>query len=399
MRKKSVYVDYAATTPVDPRVLKAMAPYWNKIFGNPGSVHHFGQEAMAAVDMSREKIAEVLGVKFEEVIFTASTTEANNLVIQGVVDLYRKESKKKPKVLVSAIEHESVMEVARVLEKEKKIELVILPVDSEGRIKMSVLKRELSEGTALVSVMCGNNELGTLQDIRKIAAMVKEVRAVSKYPKLHTDAAQAFLYEEIKPEGLGIDFMTLSSHKMYGPKGVAVLYARQLQTTGSAERQYGLASQMPGGGQEFGLRSGTENVSLIVGVAEAVRLANKDRVKEVKRLRALRKKFVSELRKKKIKFEVNGPKDEKDLPHILNLRFPGVSAESLLVALDMEGIAASAGAACSMRSLEPSKVLMAIGLKEEETKESVRFSFGKGFGEKELRRVVGFLGLIISRLK
>jgi len=371
-----------------------MKPYWVEVFGNPGSVHSFGQQAIAAVDRSRERIAEVLGAQFEEVLFTSSATEANNLVLQGVTRLYKGEGL--PKVIVSAIEHESVLKVAEYLEKSGRAEVACIPVDKEGKIKLASLKKELNERTVLVSVIYGNNEIGTIQDMKKVVEVVKDFRGEKMYPLVHTDAVQAFMYEDIRVNELGVDFMTLSSHKMYGPKGVAALFARRKKTTGSPEVQYGLSPLLYGGGQEFGVRSGTEAVPLIVGMAEAVVLANRERGKEKKRLEKVRHVFLKELRAEKIKFVVNGAKD--GLPHILNLTFPKVSAETLLTALDMQGVAASSGAACSMRSLEPSVVLLAIGLGGVEAKSSVRFSFGKGFTEKEVKKIVGILKPTVTHL-
>ncbi len=429
-----IYLDYAASTPVAPEVKRAMQPYFSEFFGNPGSLHSFGQEAIAAVDAARETIAKAIRAEFREVIFTSGATEANNLALRGVVsavwhilrgngrlsapaaesglssrpdgsdirvgDQSRRGSEMfrvkhaaprnlnnnvKPKLIVSAIEHESILNTAYALEAEG-VEVAVLPVDKKGIVDLKKLEGMLDERTALLSVMYVNNEIGSVQPLAAIAKLISDFRKESgTSPLFHTDAAQAFEYFECDIKKLGIDLMTLSSQKMYGPKGAGALYIRNkelgIMNYESGKRRDGaitpnsrfVVPEITGGGQEFGLRSGTENVPAIVGFGKALARAEKKRKEHAKYVGALKDYFLKGLRKIYPKVRENGI---SRAPHIVNLYFPTEFTGDFLVKMDMAGIAVSSGSACSARSFTPSHVLHAIGLPSERVRGSVRFSFG-----------------------
>lgn len=364
-----LYFDYAASTPLDPRALRAMRPYFSGRFGNPGSLHSFGQEAMAAVDKARELLAAVLGAQFREIVFTGSATEANNLALRGAVAAGLR------RVVVSAVEHESVLETARAL-KNHGVEAVELPVDGRGIVKLAALAAALKAGPALVSVMYANNETGTVQPVAEVSALVRKAGGL-----LHTDAAQAFQFLDCRPSALGADLVTLSSHKIYGPKGIGALCVRE---------GLKLAAATTGGGQEFGLRSGTENVPLIAGFAAAAQYIEEDKEKHARRIAALKEQFLHGVKKAWPRAQLNGPAPgSKDaLPHIANIWLPGVKAEDALIRLDLAGIAVSAGSACAARSSQPSHVLRAMGLPEKRAKESLRISFGRPTTAQEIRQLL-----------
>ena len=406
-QNRRIYLDSAATTPIKPEVLRIMEQTFKDVYGNPGSLHHEGQEAIAVVDRARETIAKAVGAEFRGVVFTGSATEANNLVLRGSVKQsqvsnLKSQNGQKPRVIVSAIEHESVLETARDLQREG-AELVVLPVNKEGIVDLKKLRESLNERTVIVSIMHVNNEIGTIQPIAEILKIIGELKksihsSSAHYPLFHTDAVQAFQYFPCSFSELGSDLMTISAHKMYGPKGVGALCIN------SKFKSQLLLPIVAGGGQEFGLRSGTENVPLIAGFAKAVELADKNREKEVKRISELKEYFWKGLKRIFPKAEINGPKDLKQAvrlsslraaPHILNVRFPGVSGEEFLIRLDILGIAISAGSACSMRSAKSSHVLEAIGLSLKQAKESLRFSFGSGTTRKEIDEV---LSRIIAKI-
>lgn len=426
---RKLYFDYAATTPLDQRVWRAMQPYWRHKFGNPSSLHYWGQQALWAVDEAREKVAALIGADFREVIFTASATEANNLALRGAVRAYcaprRRLDLPPPRVIVSAVEHKSILETAGDLDKEG-VEVVYLPVDKSGRVRLDKLKSALEGNTVLVSVMYANNELGTIQPVAEIARIIADFRRTvggardtqsapaprsgghsggrkeTFYPLFHTDAVQAFQYLECDADKLGVDLMTLSGHKIYGPKGIGVLYMRRkfrksdfLNSVVRKSDFLTLAPIITGGGQEFGLRSGTENVPLIVGMAKAMEIAAGIRSAEFKRVTTLRNYFLRGLRRLGVRWELNSPAAGV-LPGILNLFFPDFPADELLSRLDMAGIALGAGAACSSRAPEPSYVLRAAGFGERRRRRSLRLSFGRPTTKEEidtfLRLVKNLLG-------
>lgn len=393
--QRKIYFDYAATTPLDKSVEEALLPYFREKFGNPSSLHFFGQEAIKAVDESREKIANAIGANFREIIFTGSATEANNFALRGVVKSLKIENLKLkiPRIVVSAVEHESVLDTARDLEKEG-VEVVIIPMDQEGFVDIKKLKDSLNERTVLVSVMYANNEVGTVQPITEIAEIIREFKNLKikiknsdekMYPLFHTDAVQALQWFNCNVDKLGVDLMTISSHKIYGPKGIGALYVRD----------YGrkiLSPLITGGGQEFGFRSGTENVPLIVGFARAVELVKENREKENKRMKDLGSYFLDNIKKIKPKIKLNG--GEPKLPNIFNIYFPGYLPDEILLKMDMVGIAVSAGSACQARSAEKSHVLRAIGRSRDVISSSVRFSFGRFTTKKDIDEALSRIKLI-----
>ena len=389
--RSRVYLDYAATTPVDPRVLKAMQLYFAERFGNPGSLHSYGQAAIAAIDRAREDVAAAIGADFRDIIFTASATEANNLALRGAVSGFGIE---RPRVIVSAIEHESVLEAARELERQG-AEVVYLPVDRNGFADLAALKSALNERTVVVSIMYANNEVGTVQDVSRIAKIIEVFRAEQKsprFPLFHTDAAQAFQFFSCDVRDLGVDLLTISSHKLYGPKGAAALYVRNDKT--SRKKNVTPADMMRpiiyGGGQEFGVRSGTENVPAIVGFAEAVKIAVEVRAKEAKRLEILRAHFWKDIKKMEPDAELNGA--ATDMPNLLNVYFPGYEAQDILTRLDLAGIAASSGSACRSRAFESSYVIEALGYAKERARSSVRFSLGRFTSAGDIAAAIKALG-------
>ena len=409
-----IYLDYAATTPVDSRVLAVMEPYFMQKFGNPGSLHSFGQEAIAAVDHARETIAKHIGADFREVIFTASATEANNLALQSAVMLARRAGLKNPKVIISAVEHESVLETARSLERDG-VDIVYVPVDANGVIDLETLQNALDARSVLVSVMYANNEIGTIQPIRHIAQMVKEFRASARggaaggkdatakqnnvaapFPLVHTDAAQAFQFLDCMVTGsteLGVDLMTISSHKLYGPKGAGALYVRDPRM---------FVPQLVGGGQEFGLRSGTENVASIVGFAKAVELICECREEENKRLAELKQTLWRGIKEVVPNAEINGVEvaskiPPNTLPNILNVYFPGHEAQDLLTVFDLKGLAVSSGSACRSRALEASYVVQELGHSLERAKSSIRFSVGRSTTEETIVKTLAIICETFSR--
>lgn len=390
IKNNKIYLDYAATTPVDGEVLKAMMPYFSEKFGNASSVHSFGQEAMAAVDQAREKIARYFNCDFTEIIFTGSATEANNLALKGLALLLPNyaiaengNDYNKLHIISTKIEHESVLEPLKELERAG-CKITYLPVDKEGLIKISNLEKNIKDTTILISIIYANNEIGTIQPIKEIGKLLEKInkkRLKNKLPKIyfHTDAVQALNYLECRPDWLKIDLLTFSGHKIYGPKGIGGLYVRK----GTP-----LLPIILGGGQEFGLRSGTENVASIVGLAKAVELVFKDKEKKYKKVFNLRNQMLEDIIKdSKIAVKINGSR-VYCLPNILNIRFSGISNETFIIALDQAGVAVSAGSACSSRALSVSHVLTAIGLTPKQAKESIRISIGKNTTASEIKKTV-----------
>mgnify|MGYP001609019784 CR=1 FL=1 len=432
-----IYLDYAATTPIDPRVLRAMQPYFSEKFGNPGSLHSFGQEAITALDNSREAIAKSIGADFREIIFTGSATEANNLALRGALKWFKGQAMGvsdkqtlnpsghtlRPRIIVSAIEHESVLETARSLERDS-VEVIYLPVGKNGVVDLKKLEESLNNQTILVSVMYANNEIGTIQPIAEISQVLRNFREArsqkleagsqkSALPLFHADAAQAFQFLDCDVNKLGMDLMTLSAHKIYGPKGAGALYVRGSRVQGIGFREekklnpndHALHPILTGGGQEFGLRSGTENVPFIVGFAKAVELVSNSRELENKRIGDLRDYFWSELQKiypmaqTNTDYTQNGTEGGQSqsaasqhmsvfLPNIINLYFPRHKAEELLTKFDIAGLAASSGSACRSRAVESSHVIEALGFNKERAKRSIRFSFGRPTTKNELDKAL-----------
>lgn len=362
---KRVYLDYAAATPITPEALAAMKPYFQKDFGNPGSLHHHGQIASAAVYSARRTIARILHCLPEEIIFTASATEANNLALRGVIG---SALISRPKILISAIEHESILETARILE-EQGAEVVLIPALPDGRIDMDFLNRSLDERTVLVSVMYVNNEIGTIQPIADIAECIAAFRKkhATHWPLFHTDAVQAFNYFSCRVDVLCPDLLTLSSAKLYGPKGIGLLYVAS---------GISLRPLVTGGGQERGLRSGTENVPGIIGFAEAMKVAERLRFKESRRMQTIRDSVIKELKTTAPTLHINGGMAQR-APNNLNVYIPHYAAQDLLIALDRAGFSVATGSACSARAAGPSHVLHALGYSADRAKNSLRITMGR----------------------
>lgn len=360
---KNIYLDYASSTPIATEVVKVMESHWSDTFGNPGSTHWFGQQASGAVFKARQTIASFLDVDYKDILFTSSATEANNLALRGVL---KKSKQKNPRIVVSAIEHESILETCRDLEKEG-VEVVYIPVNKEGIVDCKEVERALNKRTILVSIMYANNEIGTIQPVKKIGELIKKYKGEDNYPLFHTDAVQAFQYLPCSIKKLGVDLLTLSAHKIYGPKGIGLLCVKDKGL---------LAPIITGGGQESGLRSGTENVPYIIGLAKAMELVEKNRNKELKRVGELRDYFWKEMKDIISDIEMNGSLKNR-LPNNINIYFPGRPASDLCIELDIWGLAVSSGTACSARSIKPSYVIEALGGSEDRAFSSLRISLGR----------------------
>lgn len=367
-----VYLDNHATTPVDPRVLEAMLPYFGPKFGNAASKgHRFGWEAEKAVELARRRIADLAGATPREIVFTSGATESNNLAIKGAMEAGRQ---KGAHVVTMSTEHKAVLDPVRYLERQG-CQATILPPQPDGLVDLDALRRALRPDTVLVSILYANNEVGTIQPVAEIGALCRE-RGVL----FHCDAAQAFGKIAVNVEHDSIDLMSLSAHKLYGPKGVGALYVRKRNPRAS------VAAQMHGGGHEGGLRSGTLNVPAIVGFGEACRWCACEMEEEAARTGALRDRLLARLRSALEGVELNGGREHR-LPGNLNVSFAGADAESLLVALP--DVALSTGSACTSATAEPSHVLQALGLSRERARSSVRFGVGRFNTEEEIDYAAG----------
>ncbi len=373
-----IYLDHAATTPLRPEVRAAMGPYLSADgFGNPSSLHADGQRAKRALDAARDTLAQALGAQFSEITFTGGGTEADNAALIGVL-LARGPGSH---LVTTRIEHEAVGETARFLEK-LGFDVTFVPVDERGRVSPQAVADALTDRTALVSVMHANNEVGTIQPVREIADLV---HARGAY--LHTDAVQTFGQMPVNVHDLGADLLSVSAHKIYGPKGAGALYVRS---------GVPIEPLLHGGGQERERRAGTENVPAVVGFGEAVRLLLPERASEAVRLTGLRDLFLAALRRRIPSIALNGHPTER-LPNNLNVSFPGLDAETLLLTLDRAGVSASSGSACTSGSIEPSHVLTAMGLPDARVKSAVRLTLGRGTTPEEIHRAVDILAGIAAR--
>ncbi len=390
MKINKIYLDYAATTPVDLQVIKAMMPYFKEDFGNSSSIHQYGQKASIAIKRARQKLADFLKCSPEEIIFTGTATEANNLVIKGIIEkLGVKIKNSKPHIITSKIEHPAILEPCRYLEKKGLAEITYLPVNKQGLISVPTLKKEIKSNTVLISIMYANNEIGVIQPIAEIGRLIKTRNKTSKI-FFHTDAVQAVAYLNCDVQKLGVDFLTISGHKIYGPKGVGVLFIRK----GTA-----IEPQIFGGSHEFRLRSGTENIPAIVGLGTAIAEIQKPETKnQIYLIKKLRDKLINGILKSISASKLNGSRTKR-LPNNVNISFKGVEGEAMLIILDREGIAVSTGSACSSKNLEPSYVLLALGLSHPQTHGSLRFSLGKYTTEREINKVLKVLPKIIIRLR
>ena len=372
-------MDYAATTPVDPRVVKAMEPYFNEKFGNTMSVHSAGRAAKAAVDDAREKVAKLMNAEFKRVIFTGSATESNNTVLKGIAFANKNKGNH---IITSQIEHDCVLNSARWLEKQG-FKVTYLPVDRTGLVDPKDVEEAITKKTILVSIMHANNEIGTIEPIEEIGKICRK-----KGVYFHTDAAQSFGKIPIDVKKMNIDLMTVNAHKMYGPQGVGALYIREGVV---------IDPLLHGGGHEFGLRSSTSNVPGIVGFGKAAEIRKKEMDAEAKKLTKLRDKLIKGVLEIPDS-HLNGH-PTKRLPNNANFWFAFIEGESLVLHLDMKGVEASTGSACSTSSLEPSHVLVAIGLKHEQAHGSLRLSLGRETEEKDIDYVLKVLPGIVKNLR
>jgi cysteine desulfurase len=375
-----IYLDYAATTPIHPDALKAMLPYFTESFGNPSSIHAYGQEARGAVEDARTKVADLVGARNEEIVFTGGGTEADNFAIKGVA--YAGENKGNH-IITTSIEHHAVLNACHFLGK-RGFKITCVPVDSYGMVDPDNIRKAITPGTILISVMHANNEVGTIQPLAEIGRIAREAGVY-----FHTDAVQTAGHIPVDVNGLGADLLSMSAHKLCGPKGVGALYVRK----GTK-----LVAFMDGGGQERGRRSGTENVPGIVGFGKAAELARQELNEEFGRLTRLRDGLIKGLFERIDHIQLNGY-PLKRLPNNVNVSIDYVEGESMLLNLDLAGICASTGSACSSGSLEASHVLLAMGLAHEQAHGSLRFTLGKWTTEEDLKKVLDVLPPIVKKLR
>ncbi|MDD6995743.1 MAG: cysteine desulfurase family protein [Candidatus Borkfalkiaceae bacterium] len=372
-----IYLDYAASTPLDKEVLQSMTPYFSDCFGNANSQHYYGRKAAEALDAARETIAAAIGARDSEIYFTSGGTEADNLAVFGAARAQKKRGR--TRILLSAAEHHAVSESADALAKDENFEVERIPIDGGGKIDLAFLKRVADERTALVAVMAASNELGTIQPVKEAAEIAHATGAT-----FFTDAVQAAPYLRLNVKELGADLLSFSAHKFYGPKGAGILYVKS-----------GLPMErlIAGGEQERGLRGGTVNVAAAAGAAAAYKKALAEMEENNKKIRALKQRFLREISAYPF-IKINGGDGDDYLPSILNLRIDGAENAAVLSLMDLRGVAASAGAACAGGDVLPSRVLLAAGLSEEQAKSSFRVSFGKHNTEEEIVRAAKIIGEI-----
>ena len=377
---RSIYLDHAATTPTRPEVVKSMLPFFTDAFGNPSSIHSYGQEAKGAVEEARTKVAELIGARSEEIVFTSGGTEADNYALKGVAYA------NKPKgnhIITTSIEHHAVLEVCKFLGR-RGFRITYLPVDKYGLVNPDDVRKAITDKTILISVMHANNEVGTIEPVEEIGEIAKEAGIY-----FHSDAVQTVGHIPVNVDKLKVDLLSISAHKLYGPKGAGVLYIRK----GTK-----LVSLIHGGEHEKRRRAGTENVPAIVGLGKAVELAGQEMGRETERLAYLRDKLIEGLKKKIDHTRLNGHPTIR-LSNNVNVSIDFVEGESMLLNLDLEGICASTGSACSSASLEPSHVLLALGLPAEQAHGSLRFTLGRENSEADVERVLDVLPGIVAKLR
>jgi cysteine desulfurase len=377
---RRIYLDHAATTPTRPEALNAMLPYFADSFGNPSSIYSQGQEAKGAVEEARTKVAELIGARSEEIVFTSGGTEADNLALKGLA--YASEHKGNH-IITTSIEHHAVLEACKFLEK-RGLEITYLPVDKHGLVDPDDVKKAITDKTILISVMHANNEVGTIEPVEEIGKIAQEAGV-----HFHSDAVQTVAHIPVNVDELEVDLLAISGHKLCGPKGVGALYVRK----GTK-----LVSLIHGGEQERRRRAGTENVPAIVGLGKAVELAGQEMGREVERLTNLRDKLIRGLVGKIDSVHLNGHPTRR-LPNNVNISIDFVEGESILLNLDLEGICASTGSACSSASLEPSHVLLALGLSPEQAHGSLRFTLGRDNTQADVERVLEVLPGIVAKLR
>jgi cysteine desulfurase len=377
---KRIYLDYAATTPTHPEVMKVMLPYFTEAFGNPSSIHSFGQEAKEAIEKARNQVAALIGAKSEEIVFTGSGTEADNFALKGVA---LANQGKGNHIIISSIEHHAVLETCKFLEKQG-FPVTYLPVDGYGMVDPSGVKKAITGKTILISVMHANNEVGTVEPIAEIGNIAREAEIY-----LHTDAVQTAGHIPVDVNKLNVDLLSISAHKLYGPKGIGALYIRK----GTK-----VSSFMHGGDQERGKRASTENVPTIVGFGKAAEIAQREMLEEAQKLTVLRDQLIEGILKSIEHTQLNGHPVIR-LPNNVNVSVDYAEGESMLLNLDLAGICASTGSACSSSNLEPSHVLVAMGLPHLQAHGSLRFTSGKWTTEEEINQVLNVLPGIVSKLR
>jgi cysteine desulfurase len=379
--QQRIYLDHNATTPLHPAVVDRMAATLREEFGNPSSVHHFGQRAKAVVDEARSAVAALIGADPSEVVFTSGGTESDNFAIRGVAEALEPTGRKH--LIASAIEHEAVLNTLKALGR-RGWKVTLLPVDQSGVVSPELLQAALTDETALVSIMHANNEIGTIQPIAELARLAHERGAL-----FHTDAVQSAGKLPLDVKGLGVDLLSLSAHKFNGPKGIGAIWVR---------RGLRMLPLMTGGKHERNRRAGTENVAGITGMGVAAQLARTKIADEATRLAALRDRLEQGILRAVPGTQVNGAREPR-VPNTTNISFDRIEAESLLIALDLEGIAVSTGSACSSGTLEPSHVLKAMGFPPHRTQNSIRFSLGAGNTESDVDRVIAVLPGVVEKLR
>ncbi len=381
-----IYFDHAGTTPMDERVLEAMLPYFTRLYGNASSVHTVGQEARYALDAARERVAKILNCRNREVVFTSGGTESDNAAIRGAAQALQETGKH---VITAASEHHAVLHACEMLE-DQGWSVTSLPVDDYGMVDPQRVSNAITDQTTVVSIMYANNEIGTINPIPEISAAVKQrAQELDRTIVMHTDAVQAAGFLDLDVRRLGVDMMSLSGHKFYGPKGVGVLFIR---------RGVPFLPLITGGGQERERRSGTENVAGIIGLAAALDLADAGKAEVSARCLALRDRIIDEISRLAPNAVLNGHPHDR-LPNNVNFSFEGVEGESILLGLDLQGIAASSGSACSSGSLEPSHVLLALGQTADLARGSLRITLGKHNTDAEVDRLLSVLIDLIAELR
>lgn len=377
---KNVYMDYSATTYVKPEVLEEMLPYFTQKFGNPSSFYGISRETKKAIDKAREQIAKALNCLSEEVYFTGGGSEADNWAIKGIASAHRNKGNH---IITTKIEHHAVLHTCEYLEKNG-FEVTYLDVDEEGFVRLEDLKNAITDKTILVSIMFANNEIGTIEPIKEIGEICREKKIF-----FHTDAVQAIGNVPVDVKEMNIDMLSLAGHKLYGPKGIGVLYIK---------KGIKIDNLIHGGAQERNRRAGTENIASIVGLGKAVELATENLEEHMNKLTALRDKLINGLLE--IPYtKLNGPRGDKRLPGNANVCFRFIEGESILLSLDFKGVCASSGSACTSGSLDPSHVLLAIGLPHEIAHGSLRLSMGEGSTEEDVDYVLEVVPPIIERLR
>ena len=377
---RSVYMDYAATTYVKPEVLEEMLPYFTNKFGNPSSFYGISRETKMAVDKARGQVAKALNADMSEIYFTGGGSEADNWAIKGVCAAYKNKGNH---IITTKVEHHAVLHTCQYLEKQG-FEVTYLDVDEEGFIRIEDLKNAITDKTILVSIMFANNEIGTIEPVKEIGKICRDKKIL-----FHTDAVQAIGNIEIDVKDMNIDLLSLAGHKIYGPKGIGALYVRK------GVRIHNL---IHGGGQERNRRAGTENIAGIVGLGRAIELATNNLEEHAKNMTALRDKLIEGLLRVPYT-RLNGPRGDKRLPGNVNVSFEFIEGESILLSLDFEGVCASSGSACTSGSLDPSHVLLAIGLPHEKAHGSLRLTLGDGSTEEDVDYVLEVVPPIIERLR